>query len=308
MQPVAPTCAKKVSKQVMSGGVLKTVMVDNGKCLKAWEAWDAYLAAVEVEAQRVAAEAQRVAAEAQRVAAKARATAFRELAPGLSGDSAFGTMKWIPAGTFLMGSPSSEPDRGDHETQHSVTLTKGYWMMEHEVTQGEWQSVMGSNPSEFTACGPTCPVEQVSWDDAVAFAKKASARDGVTYTLPTEAQWEYAARGGQQTLYAGSNEATSVGWISDNSGGTTHAVCGKARNEYGLCDMTGNVFEWTSDWYGAYAGSATDPRGAVSGPRRVFRGGSWVDTAVFARAAYRYSGSPGYRNSDLGLRLSRTIP
>ena len=221
----------------------------------------------------------------------------------------FGPMKWIPPGTFTMGSPSSEPSRSDDETQHSVTLTKGYWLMEHEVTQGEWQAVMGSNPSYFTACGPTCPVEQVSWDDAVAFAKKASARDGVTYTLPTEAQWEYAARGGRTgELYAGSNEATSVGWIGDNSGSTTHAVCGKARNGYGLCDMTGNVWEWTSDGYGDYGGSATDPKGAATGSFRVFRGGSWIISAQFARVAFRFGYVPSHRVLSLGFRLSRTGP
>ena len=219
-----------------------------------------------------------------------------------------GPMKWIPAGTFSMGSPSSEALRSNDETQHQVTLTKGYWMMEHEVTQGEWQAVMGSNPSSFTACGPTCPVEKVSWNDAVAFAEKASARDGVTYRLPTEAEWEYAARGGQQTLYSGSNEATSVGWISDNSGSTTHAVCQKQRNAYGLCDMTGNVWEWTSDWYAAaYPGTTTDPVGAPSGSGRVYRGGSWGNGSADARVADRGRGSPGSRGVNLGVRLVRTV-
>jgi formylglycine-generating enzyme required for sulfatase activity len=222
-----------------------------------------------------------------------------------------GTMKWIPAGTFLMGSPSSESDRSSDETQHSVTLSKGYWLMEHEVTQGEWQAVMGSNPSYFTACGPTCPVERVSWNDAVAFAQKASALDGVTYTLPTEAQWEYAARGGQatsqQTMYAGWFDATSVGWISDNSSSSTNAACGLDRNGYGLCDMTGNVWEWTSDGYGDYGGSATDPTGA-SGSSRVYRGGGWSGSAQYARVANRGRDDPTYRSNYLGFRLSRTGP
>ena len=221
-----------------------------------------------------------------------------------------GAMKWIPAGTFLMGSPSSESGRGSDETQHSVTLTKGYWLMEHEVTQGEWESVIGSNPSRFTDCGPTCPVEQVSWDDAVAFAQKASARDGVTYTLPTEAQWEYAARGGQansqQTIYASESELGAVGWTSDNSGSTTHAVCGKARNGYGLCDMTGNVREWTSDWSGDYAGNVTDPTGAPEGSARVFRGDSWRNAAGLAWATNRDRDDPLIRYGFLGFRLSRT--
>jgi formylglycine-generating enzyme required for sulfatase activity len=221
-----------------------------------------------------------------------------------------GTMKWIPAGTFTMGSPSSEAGRYDDEgPQHQVTLSKGFWMMEHEVTQGEWQAVMGSNPSGFSSCGPTCPVEKVSWDDAVEFARRASARDGVPYRLPTEAEWEYAARGGQSYLYAGSSEATSVGWISDSSGSKTHAVCGKARNGYGLCDMTGNVIEWTADWFGTYpSGSVTDPTGPSSGSYRVSRGGSWYGDARRARVARRYSFDPGYRRDDLGFRLLRTGP
>ncbi len=220
-----------------------------------------------------------------------------------------GTMKWIPAGTFTMGSPSSEAGRGSNEVQHRVTLTKGFWMMEHEVTQGEWQSVMGSNPSDFSSCGPTCPVEWVSWDDAVEFAKRVSARDGVQYRLPTEAEWEYAARGGQSYVYAGGSEATSVGWIGVNSGSKTHAVCGKARNGYGLCDMTGNVWEWTADWFGDYpSGSVTDPTGASTGSDRVTRGGSWSVPAVLARAALRDWSDPGHRYGGLGVRLLRTNP
>ncbi len=278
-------------------------------------------AAEAAEAQRVAqaqaAEAARVAAvkaaEDQRLAEAARAAAVvaeQELQQFVS--PTLGIMKWIPAGTFLMGSPTSESGRSNDETQHSVTLTKGYWLMEHEVTQGAWQAVMGSNPSNFAACGPTCPVEQVSWDAAVAFARKASARDGVTYTLPTEAQWEFAARGGQATgqltLYAGSNETEAVGWVDPNSGSTTHAVCGKARNGYGLCDMTGNVWEWTADRYGDYAGSAADPTGAATASNRVGRGGGWSLSARYARVADRNGDDPTNRSSDLGLRLARMSP
>jgi formylglycine-generating enzyme required for sulfatase activity len=220
-----------------------------------------------------------------------------------------GTMKWIPAGTFTMGSPASEAGRSDNEVQHRVTLTRGYWLMDHEVTQGEWQSVMGSNPSEFTKCGAWCPVEQVSWADAVEFAKRVSARDGVAYRLPTESEWEYAARGGQEAVYAGSSEVTSVGWIDGNSGSKTHPVCQKGRNGYGLCDMTGNVWEWTSDWYGAYpSGSVSDPTGASSGSYRVFRGGCWGNSAQLARVAFRYRRGPADRSGILGFRLARTSP
>ena len=275
--PTAPTCKKKVSKQVMSGGVVKTVMVDNGTCLKEWAAYF---------------------------------EAFGGWPPG--GDAAsptLGTMKWIPGGTFTMGSPASEAGRESDEVQHEVTLTQGFWLMEHEVTQGEWEAVMGSNPSGFSSCGPTCPVEQVNWNDAVEFAKRASARDGVAYRLPTESEWEYAARGGKEAVYAGSNEATSVGWIDTNSGAKTHTVCQKPRNGSGLCDLTGNVYEWVSDWEGAYpSGSVTDPTGASSGSLRVFRGGSWGLSARYARVAYRDGGGPALRYHGLGFRLARTSP
>ncbi|MBM4369642.1 MAG: formylglycine-generating enzyme family protein [Deltaproteobacteria bacterium] len=220
-----------------------------------------------------------------------------------------GVMKWIPAGSFTMGSPSSEAGRDSDEVQHQVTLTKGFWLMEHEVTQGEWKSVMGSNPSGFSSCGPSCPVETVSWDDAQAFVKKVSARDGVTYRLPTEAEWEYAARGGQSFVHAGSNEATAVGWIFDNSGFGTQPACEKPRNGYGLCDMTGNVWEWTGDWYGNYpSGSVTDPTGASAGSSRVIRSGSWGISPAYARVAARDGIAPSYRWFYLGLRLARARP
>ena len=210
-----------------------------------------------------------------------------------------------------MGSPKSEAGRDRGETQHPVTLTQGFWMMEHEVTQGEWQAVMGTNPSYYSSCGLTCPVEQVTWYDAVEFAQRASDRDGVTYRLPTEAEWEYAVRGGQSYVYAGSDEATSVGWISENGREKTHPVCQKQRNGYGLCDLTGNVWEWVSDWYAAYPiGSVTDPAGPSSGTYRVVRGGScsWEDSAQFARAASRDRDDPTRRDGGLGVRLLRTGP
>jgi formylglycine-generating enzyme required for sulfatase activity len=230
-----------------------------------------------------------------------------------------GTMRLIPAGTFTMGCKPGRDDVAggcwsDESPPHTVTLTKAYYMMEHEVTQAEWAAVMGAKTSEFSSCGPTCPVEYVSWDDVQAFIGKVSARDGVTYRLPTEAEWEYAARGGAGFAYAGSSDLGSVGWYgnwdgSGNSGATTHSVCGKARNGYGLCDMTGNVWEWTADWDGAYKSSAqTDPRGPASGSYRVFRGGCWNGGARDARVANRCGIEPGYRNHVLGFRLVRSVP
>jgi formylglycine-generating enzyme required for sulfatase activity len=253
-------------------------------------------------------EAQRVAEEA-RIEAARKATFVQAPAGSAAESPSLGMMQWIPAGRFTMGSPESEAGRERDEAQHAVTLTQGFWMMEHEVTQGEWQAVMVSNPSNFSSCGPTCPVEKVSWDEAVEFATRASARDGVTYRLPTEAEWEYAARGAQAHVYAGSDDVGAVGWYDDNSGSKTHPVCEKQRNAYGLCDMSGNVWEWTADRYGDYpSGSVTDPQGASDGPFRVPRGGSWDFAADYARAARRYGCYPGDRFDSLGLRLSRTIP
>ncbi len=214
-----------------------------------------------------------------------------------------GTMKWIPAGTFTMGSPFMEDAK-----EHQVTLTNGYWLMEHEVTQEEYRAVMRKNPSRFKECGENCPVERVSWDDAVAFAKAASSRDGVTYRLPTEAEWERAARGEQSALYAGSDELGAVAWNWENSGSTTHAVCGLQRNGYGLCDMLGNVREWVSDWSGEYSGAVTDPVGDSSGTNRVDRGGDWYPGAVQPSVDWRYYDEPDHADNCIGFRLARPSP
>ncbi len=257
-----------------------------------------------VTAQKVSASA----AAQVKAAANPRVAALALASPTAGAGSDFasptlGTMKWIPAGTFTMGST-----RETDETPHPVTLTKGYWLMEHEVTQGEYQAVMGKNPAGFTACAGDCPIGRVSWYDAVAFAKAASSRDGVTYRLPTEAEWEWAARGGQSLTYAGSEEVGAVAWTKENSGSTTHAVCTKHRNGYGLCDMSGNVFEWASDWYATYPGAVTNPEGPVSGSHRVYRGGGWGADAEYAAVSFRYDDSPGAANNNVGVRLSRSSP
>lgn len=242
-------------------------------------------------------------------------TASSGIAAGIAGvdfeSPTLGLMKWIPAGTFLMGSPGAEAGREDDETQHRVTLTKGYWMMENEVTQGEWLTVMGSTPSRFSECGPTCPVEQVSWDDAVAFATAASKRDGVPYRLPTEAEWERAARGGRSgERYAGGIELDRVGWFNENSHSRSHPAGQRECNGYGLCDMSGNVWEWAFDWYSdAPLGAATDPLGPAEGQGRVMRGGSWGGDAPKARVAERGAAPVGYRRAGLiGFRLIRPAP
>jgi len=205
-----------------------------------------------------------------------------------------------------MGSPPSERGRYRDEEPHPVTLTRGFWMMESELTQGAWSTVMGSNPSHFASCGTHCPVDSVSWEEAQTFAKRAAQRDGVTYRLPTEAEWERAARGGQTHLYAGSDSARAVGWVASAG---PHPVCQLARNGYGLCDMTGNVWEWVGDWYGPYAtAGSTDPVGPASGQLRVVRGCGWGVATRNMRVARRDETSPDVHAAAIGFRLVRVIP
>jgi formylglycine-generating enzyme required for sulfatase activity len=220
-------------------------------------------------------------------------------APAALSSPTLGKLVGIPPGSFLRdGAPGQR-----------TVISRGYYLMESEVTQGMWRAVMGSQPSYFKDCGPTCPVEQVSWEDAVAFAERVSSKEGVRYRLPTEAEWEHAARGWQLGEYAGAADLGAVGWYKENSGGKTHPVCQKQRNGYGLCDMSGNVREWVSDWSDAYpAGSVTDPAGPSGGSNRVNRGGSWSNVPASARVATRLSTAPGDSGNLLGFRLARSGP
>ena len=215
---------------------------------------------------------------------------------------------WIAPGSFLMGSPADEEGRFGDELQHEVRISEGFWMGRYEVTQGEWQSVMGANPSGFKDCGPRCPVEQVSWFDAEEFIRRLNGREsgkGHRYRLPTEAEWEYAARAG--TTGARYGELGEIAWYDENSGDRTHPVGQKQANAWDLHDMLGNVWEWTGDWYGEYPpGSVTDPQGSSSGSYRVYRGGSWDGNARYVRSAYRIIDSPGIRIDYFGFRLVRT--
>ena len=210
-----------------------------------------------------------------------------------------------PAGKFLMGSPAGEMDRGSDEMQHEVTLAIGFWMLETEVTQLMWGSVMENKPSRFH--GPKRPVEQVSWNDAQEYIKKLNelnaAPTGYRFSLPTEAQWEYACRAGTTTAYHFGGSLTTK---QANFGGSqTRDVGSYPANAWGLRDMHGNVWEWCLDWYGDYPSDAIiDPAGPDKGSARVFRGGSWGDITGLCRSAYRYSFAPSFRGNFLGLRLS----
>ena len=226
----------------------------------------------------------------------------------------------IPAGTFMMGSPTDEPGRLSDETQHQVTLTRDYYMMTTEVTQAQWEDVMGGNPSFFSDCGGDCPVETVSWEDIQDFILALNASEGQTYRLPTEAEWEYAARAETTTaFYNGGITNTGctpldpnlnqIGWYcgNDNVDGnsTTHPVAQKQPNDWGLYDMSGNVWEWCQDWYGSYLdGAVTDPTGSDTGSDRVLRGGSWYDNARDCRSAYRLSYTPSDPKNIFGFRLA----
>jgi formylglycine-generating enzyme required for sulfatase activity len=245
----------------------------------------------------------------------------------------------IPAGSFVMGSPDgtgapssrpvniAESGRGSDELQHIVNISKSFYMQTTEVTQAQYQQVMDSNPAHFSAlgegedCGLDCPVENVNWNEAHAFIDALNASENrvscnsqpnTCYSLPTESQWEYAARGatvsafynGDITEPSGNDTNLNlIGWYNTNSGSTTHPVAQKAANQWGLYDMSGNVWEWCEDLYAAYPdGPVTDPVSST-GSFRVFRGGSWGNGAGSARSANRDLTSAGLRSGNLGFRL-----
>ena len=210
----------------------------------------------------------------------------------------------VPAGCFQMGSNKGD---SDEKPIHRVCLS-AYDIGKYEVTQAQWQKIMGNNPSYFK--GRNKPVEKVSWDDVQGFIRKLNQQTGKNFRLPTEAEWEYACRsGGRDQKYCGGNNLNSVGWYSDNSGRKTHDVGQKQANGLGLYDMSGNVWEWVEDWYGDdyYSnGPSNNPHGASGGSFRVFRGGSWYNFASFLRSANRFRSSPDNRFYYLGFRLART--
>ncbi len=215
-------------------------------------------------------------------------------------------MVYVSGGTFIMGGTSEQGSDAydDEKPTHNVTLSS-YYICKYEVTQALWRAVMGSNPSNFK--GDNLPVECVSWNDCQTFINRLNSYTGRNFRLPTEAEWEFAARGGNYSRhykYSGSNYIGDVAWYGDNSGNRTHPVGTKQPNELGLYDMSGNVYEWCSDWYGSYSSySQSNPTGPNSGSDRVDRGGSWGGSARYCRSSYRGNLTPGYRFSNLGLRL-----
>ena len=241
-----------------------------------------------------------------------------ELKPGermvKTADGVEYAFRWCPAGKFMMGSPGSESSRYDDEgPRHEVTLTKGFWMLETEVTQAMWKSVTGDNPSHFK--GDNLPVENVSWDDCQKFCRKLSSKIGLEISLPTEAQWEYACRAGTITPFSFGSTLNGDNANCDGNypyGTSTNGqylqktapVKSYAPNAWGLYDMHGNVWEWCQDWKDDYpSGSVTDPTGPNSGSSRVLRGGCWVSLALSCRSVSRSRLLPDGRNDVVGFRV-----
>jgi formylglycine-generating enzyme required for sulfatase activity len=218
---------------------------------------------------------------------------------------------WVEPGTFLMGTATDDNPQKAESPQTKVTLTHGFWLGKTEVTQGQYEAITGENPSTFKNLGADAPVERVSWDDAMAFCQKLTAREraagrlpeGYSYTLPTEAEWEYVCRAGTTREYT--RDPERVAWQKGNSGDSTHVVATKDPNPWGFYDLGGNVLEWCYDWYGDYpGGEVKDPTGPAHGHYRIARGGSWRAESHLTRSAARAGGSSGRLDYTLGFRLA----
>jgi len=225
----------------------------------------------------------------------------------------------IQPGQFMMGSPEDEPGRSSGEKPHRVNLTKPFYLQTTEVTQEQWQTLMGKNPSANKRCGESCPVEQVSWEDAQEFVQKLNQKEGTDkYRLPTEAEWEYACRAGSTTAFPNGSitkldcdrdaNLDAIAWYCGNSQNIIKPVAGKKPNVWGLYDMLGNVQEWCQDWFGAYPDDeVVNPKGPKKGSYRVMRGGVWYSPARDARCASRFGSPPRYRFQHIGFRLGMTL-
>ena len=218
-------------------------------------------------------------------------------------DAASFNMVFVQGGSFKMGSNEND----DEKPIHNVKLSS-FYIGKYEITQKQWRTIMGTDPSYFKNCDD-CPVEQVSWNDVQEFLQKLNQKTGKKYCLPTEAEWEYAARGGNRSsnyTYAGSNSIDNVAWYGINSENKTREVGGRQANDLGLHDMSGNVWEWCNDWYDKnyYESSSENNPTGGTGSRRVIRGGSWFSYPTYCRVAYRYGGTPAYRDNNVGFRVA----
>ena len=287
---VLPAREIRTESQSQAQGVQSTTFIDERR-------------AEETEARRMAAlRAERMEALEQERAHVQGLQSTKFTVNGVSFD-----MVGVEAGTFTMGGTSEQGSDAEYDEKptHQVTLTHNYYIGKTEVTQALWKAVMGSNPSYFK--GDNLPVECVSWNDCQTFISKLNAATGKRFRLPTEAEWEFAARGGKKSKgykYSGGNILGNVAWYYDNSKSKTHAVGTKIPNELGIYDMSGNVYEWCSDWYGNYSSSSqTNPTGPSSGSYRVCRGGSWFSFAGNCRSSFRCDSYPDIGDYYLGLRL-----
>jgi formylglycine-generating enzyme required for sulfatase activity/predicted Ser/Thr protein kinase len=262
-------------------------------------------ARVEAEAQRIA-DSMMQAMEAENAAAEEAATASQQNNTSIL-NKLVKDMVYVAGGTFTMGCTAEQADEcyNTEKPAHQVSLN-GFYIGKYEVTQAQWREVMGNNPSRFSGCD-NCPVEQVSWNDVQDFLRKLSQKTGINFRLPTEAEWEYAARGGNQSRgykYAGSDRIDAVAWYGDNAGENTHPVGQKQANELGLYDMSGNVWEWCHDWFESYSSTGqSNPGGPGRGSNRVNRGGGWDCDANYCRGAYRFNFRPDNRFYSIGFRL-----
>ena len=234
-------------------------------------------------------------------------------------------MVYVEGGTFMMGcTPEQEGDCDDREKPAYEVTLRDFYIGKYEVTQKQWREIMGTDlllqlntvigvEAPLSGKKDNYPMYYVSWEDALEFIERLNGEAGSSYRLPTEAEWEYAARGGNQSRgykYSGSDNVGAVAWFSDNSKSMTHPVGTKEANELGIYDMSGNVNEWVSDWFGDYSDKPQiNPTGPESGkyPYRVFRGGGWFNGAWYARASYRNAGGSRGRTGDVGFRLALSI-